>query len=166
MVHFLNCRSRTSGNSFSGQFTQVDRDAKFLEEEEEVDGVSLVEDLDLVKQIHSILCQYTHGPTNWFPVAVGPSLSTSPISICWKRKRTSWCPGLVACDPICSTSTSEGEVCLEGQTQNIFYIQPSHAIRLPSSDGRFIKDTVLDGHFFRPSRQDNQLPTGRLTFSI
>ena len=159
---------RTGSDSFSGQFSQVDSNAKFLEEEE-VEGISLVEDLDLVKQIHSKLGHYTHGPRDWFPVSWAVSLNQSNLHL---LETTAYVVASKsrALRRYLLYVDSEGQVYMEGQTQNIFHVQPSHAIRFPSSDGRFIKDTLLDGHFARPSGEDNRPAVGnvddKLTFFI
>ena len=143
--------------TFSGQFTKIDRDAKFLEDEE-VDGISLVEDSDFVKQIRGKLGHYTHGPVDWFPVNWAVSLNQSNIN------RLASTPYVVAAKPHHTRRyllyiDSDGEIFMENQTQNIFHVHSNRSIQFPSSDGRYIKDTVLDGYFVHPV-------DGRLTFVV
>ena len=101
----------------------MDSNAKFLEEEE-VEGISLVEDLDLVKQIHSKLGHYTHGPRDWFPVSWAVSLNQSNLHL---LETTTYVVASKsrALRRYLLYVDSEGQVYMEGQTQNIFHVQPS-----------------------------------------
>ena len=60
--------------SFSGQFTQVDRDAKFLKDED-VDGITVVTGLDLVKEMQHKVGRFAGGPFDFFLATWAVSLN-------------------------------------------------------------------------------------------
>ena len=70
---------------------------------------------------------------------------------------------------------ASGKIFLESMTQSIFYMNEDHAIKMVTSDGRSITDTVLDGIFTRElldtdcdssaSAKETEA-TGKLTFVI
>jgi hypothetical protein len=70
---------------------------------------------------------------------------------------------------------SSGDIFLENMTQHIFLVDEDHAIKIETSDGRPITDTVLDGIITREklngadarcegNKEDGT--TGKLTFVI
>ena len=70
---------------------------------------------------------------------------------------------------------SSGKIFLENMTQSIFYVDEDHAIKMVTSDGRPITDTVLNGIFTREKLDTDRDSlsgakktgaTGKLTFVI
>ena len=149
--------------TFSGEFVEVDRDAKFLKDEE-VDGISVVTDLDLVKQMQHKLGRFSNGPTDFFPANWAVSLNSTNLNLLRSA------PYVVAPKPDGTRYLfyvdSNGDVYLENQTQNFFRMSEDRAIQLLSSDGRVLKDTVLDGYFVRRICSSGPENQGRLTFII
>ena len=152
--------------SFSGQFTQVDRDAKFLKDED-VDGIAVVTDLDLVKEMQHKIGRFADRPIDFFPAAWAVSLNQKNFDL------LSFAPYVVTPKPDGTLYLlyvdSVGDVYLENQTQNFFKMSENRTVQLLSSDRQVLKDTLLDGYFVRRicstgSEGPDQL--GRLTFII
>ena len=69
---------------------------------------------------------------------------------------------------------ASGKIFLENMTQSIFCVDEDHAIKMVTSDGRAITDTVLDGIFTREKLDTDyhswgakeMEATGKLTFVI
>ena len=144
----------------------MDRDAKFLKNED-VDGITVVTDLDLVKEMQHKLGRFADGPTDFFPAAWAVSLNQKNFDL------LSFAPYVVTPKPDGTRYLlyvdSVGDVYLENQTQNFFKMSENRTVQLLSSDRRVLKDTILDGYFVRRicstgSEGPDQL--GRLTFII
>ena len=155
---------------YSGRFTQVDADAKFLQDEMPVDGIQLVMDFDFVKEMQHKLGRFTNGPTDFFPAISSVLLNQDNRDFLSRDG-----PYVVAPNPEGTGYflyvDSVGDVYLENQTQNFFQMSRDKAIQLLSPDRRALKDTLLDGYFVRRLNNasgdeiaaENQ---GRLTFII
>jgi hypothetical protein len=146
---------------FSGQFLEINPDAKFLDGEQ-VEGIHLVTDFDLVRQLQVRLGQCANGPTNFFPAMWPVNLSTGNISSLESK------PHVVTPKPYGTRYllyvNPSGEMFLENLTQHIFRIDDDHAIQMISSDGQSITDVILDGVVTRVSEKHPD--AGRLTFVI
>ena len=131
--------------SFSGEFVGIDPNVQFLKEEQ-VDGVSLLTDYDLVKELQVKLGRFAHGPEDFFPVNWPVSLSMDNI------KNLEMLPYVVTPKPVgirfLLYIDSEGSMFMENMTQHIFKLDEDHAPQLT------VKDTVLDGLVVRKIRPD------------
>ena len=110
---------------------------------EDVEGVHLVNDFDLVREMQVRLGKFAKGPTDFFPAMWPVSLSTKNIhSLASKPYVVAPKPSgprfLLYVDP-------SGDVFLENMTQHIFRVDEDHAIKIQMFNGRPITDTVLDG---------------------
>jgi hypothetical protein len=110
---------------------------------EDVEGVHLVTDFDLVRDIQVLLGRFTKGPTNIFPAMWSVSLSMKNVN------RLASGPYVVGPKPsgprFMIYIDHSGDNFLENMTQHIFRVDEDHAIKIETSDGRPITDTVLDG---------------------
>jgi hypothetical protein len=110
---------------------------------EDVEGVHLVTDFDLVRDIQVLLGRFTKGPTNIFPAMWSVSLSMKNVN------RLASGPYVVGPKPsgprFMIYIDHSGDIFLENMTQHIFRVDEDHAIKIETSDGRPITDTVLDG---------------------
>lgn len=126
--------------------------------DEDVDGVSLVTDYDLIKRMQLELnkCTSLGGgflPGNW-PVSLSQDNITQLASNSY----------VVAPKPHGSRYflyvDSVGDVYMENMKQNFFRLDSDRAVKLLSNDGKVLVDTILDGYIVRSSTG------GRLTFYI
>jgi hypothetical protein len=161
-----------NSSGFSGYFERIDPEAKFLENEQ-VEGVHLVTDLNLVRQLHFRLGEFAKGPTDFFPALWPVTLSNENIHF-------------LASDPYDVVPRANGtryllyvdsasQIYLENMSQHIFRVDSEHNIKMFSSNGLPITETVLDGVFTREKCtgrvnsdgvSDENENTGRLTFLI
>ena len=135
--------------SFSGQFTQVDRDAKFLKDED-VDGITVVTGLDLVKEMQHKVGRFADGPFDFFSCYVGRFTESEEfwfivVGSLRGHSQTGWNPILTLRRLSCRRLFG----LLENQTQNFSKMSEDRTIQLLSSDRQVLKDTVLDGYFVR-----------------
>ena len=147
---------------FSGQFLGINPNAKFLNDDQQVEGIHLVTSFRQVRQLQVRLGECAGGPTDFFPAMWSVNLLPENISILETE------PHFVIPKP-CGTRyllyvDPCGQIFLENNAQNIFRIDDDHAIKLISSDGQPITDTILDGKITRVA--DNRPDAGRLTFVI
>ena len=136
-------------------------DAKFLDGEQ-VDGIHLVTDFDLVRQLQVRLGQYAKGPTDFFPAMWPVNLSSENLSSLESKQylvtpKPYGTRYLLYVDP-------SGQMFMENMTQHIFRVDDDHAIKMISSDGQPVTDVVLDGVVTRVS--ESHPDAGRLTFVI
>ncbi|KAI9556338.1 hypothetical protein GHT06_018912 [Daphnia sinensis] len=150
-------------------FTRINLDTKFYDGQD-VEGIHLLTDFDQVRQLQVRLGCYSKGPQDFFPVNWPVALSADNID-----KLTSG-PYVVAPKPkgprFLLYVDLSGEVFLENMTQHIFRVDEDHAVKMDSSDGRPVTDTVLDGHFCKAKRNRDDNCNGgeegqeKLTFLI
>ena len=125
---------------------------------ENVENVSLVTDLLLVNEMRGRLGDYVNRPTSWFPANWPTSLSQDHVSQLESQryvvtlKPDGWRYFLYV--------DADGRVFFENRLQHFFLMDPGHAVKLMSLDGRVLTDTVLDGSLVRERHG------GRLTFVI
>ena len=109
---------------------------------ENVEDVSLVTDLLLVNEMRGRLAWYVNRPTSWFPANWPTSLSQDHVSQLESQryvvtlKPDGW-RYLLYVD-------ADGRVFFENRLQYFFLMDPGHAVKLMSLDGRVLTDTVLD----------------------
>ena len=158
--------------SFPGEFVRIDPDAKFLEDDY-VEGVHLLTDFDLSREIHVRLGKFSNGPIDIFPAMWPVNLSLQNINFLTEE------PYVVGPKPkgprFLLYVDSSGKIFLENMTQSIFCVDEDHAIKMVTSDGRPITDTVLNGIFTREKLDTDRDSlsgakktgaTGKLTFVI
>lgn len=141
---------------------RIDPEAKF-HEDEQVEGVRLVTDFDLVRQLHVRLGEFAKGPTDFFPALWPVTLSNENIHFLSSESydvvpRANGTRYLLYVD-------SAGQIYLENMSQHIFRLDDDRSVRMISSDGRPVTDTVLDGIITREKRTDSG-EKGKLTFLI
>lgn len=133
-----------------------------------MNGVSLLTDYDLVKELQVKLGRFAHGPEDFFPVNWPVSLSVENI------KNLEVVPYVVTPKPVgvrfLLYIDSEGSMFMENMTQHIFKLDEDRAPQLT------VKDTVLDGLVVRKIRpnglgsfeanEDVEVAEGKLTFVI
>ncbi len=137
---------------YSETFSRINPDTKFIENEE-VEGIHLVMDFDLVRELQVRLGRFISNGTSDFFAAMWPvSLSTDNVH---SLARSSY---VVAPKPTGPRFflyiDPSGDIFLENMTQHIFRVDEDHAINIQSFDGRPITDTVLDGIFTREKLND------------
>ena len=146
----------------SHQFLTKEPDT-FLDDEL-VEGVSLVTDSQLVREMQIRLAKYVgariHEHT-FFPAMWAVNLSMENIH------QLELQPAFVTPKPegprFLLYVDSSGDIYLENMTQHFFRVDSDHAIQMVSADGNTITDTVLDGIFTREKKSDGK---GKLTFVI
>ncbi|XP_046655756.1 mRNA-capping enzyme-like isoform X2 [Daphnia pulicaria] len=146
-------------SGFSGEFVRIDPEAKF-HENEQVEGVRLVTDFDLVRQLHVRLGEFAKGPTDFFPALWPVTLSNENIHFLASESydvvpRANGTRYLLYVD-------LAGQIYLENMSQHIFRLDDDRSFQIISSDGRPVTDTVLDGIITQEKCTDN----GKLTFLI
>ncbi len=109
-----------------------------------MEGVHLVNDFDLVRQIQVRLGKFIpEGKDDFFSAMWPVSLSTDNVHLLASE------PYVVAPKPTGPRFflyvDPSGDIFLENMTQHIFRVDEDHAIKMESFDGRPITDTVLDG---------------------
>lgn len=123
-------------------FTRIEPNTKFLDGHD-VEGVHLLTDFDQVRELQVRLGRFSKGPEDFFPVNWPVSLTTENID---KLKSS---PYVVAPKPSGTRFLfyvdSDGGMFLENMTQHIFRVDEGHAVKMVSSDGRPVTDTLLDG---------------------
>ncbi len=150
-------------------FTQINTDTKFVDNED-VAGVHLVNDFDLVREMQLRLGKFAKGPTDMFPVMWPVALSMKNVHLLVSK------PYVVATKPsgprFLLYIDSSGDIFLENMTQHIFRVDEDHAIDIQMFDGQPITDTVLDGIITREKCNANDSScngkeaTRKLTFVI
>ncbi len=127
-----------------------------------MEGIHLVTDFELVRQLQVRLGECAKGPTDFFPAMWPVNLSTENITSLESE------PYVVTPKPYGTRYllyvNPSGEMFLENLTQHIFRIDDDHAIKMISSDGQSITDVILDGVVTRVS--ETHPDAGRLTFVI
>jgi hypothetical protein len=156
----------------SATFSRINPDTKFIENEE-VEGIHLVMDFDLVRELQVRLGKFiSTGPKDFFAAMWPVSLSTENVhSLAMSSYVVAPKPTgprfFLYIDP-------SGDIFLENNTQHIFRVDEDHAINIQSSNGEPITDTILDGIITREKindagskydDQENGHP-GKLTFVI
>ena len=144
-------------HNFSGKFDRIDPNAKFLEDEQETEGIHLVTDFNLVREIQCRLGECAKGPTDFFPAMWPVTLSTEnirfiaedPYDVIAKVSGTRY---LLYVDP-------SGQIFLENMTQHVFRVDQDRAVEI-------VRETILDGIFTREKVDSSPLTVGRLTFVI
>ena len=132
---------------YSETFSRINPDTKFIENED-IEGIHLVMDFDLVRELQVRLGKFISNGTDDFFAAMWPvSLSTDNVhSLAMSSYVVAPKPTgprfFLYIDP-------SGDIFLENMTQHIFRVDEDHAINIQSFDGRPITDTVLDGIFTR-----------------
>ena len=157
---------------YSETFSRINPDTKFIENED-IEGIHLVMDFDLVRELQVRLGKFISNGTDDFFAAMWPvSLSTDNVH---SLARSSY---VVAPKPTGPRFflyiDPSGDIFLENMTQHIFRVDEDHAINIQSFDGRPITDTVLDGIFTREKLYDylscdgdkGSETSGKLTFLI
>ena len=157
---------------YSETFSRINPDTKFIENED-IEGIHLVMDFDLVRELQVRLGKFISNGTDDFFAAMWPvSLSTDNVH---SLARSSY---VVAPKPTGPRFflyiDPSGDIFLENMTQHIFRVDEDHAINIQSFDGRPITDTVLDGIFTREKLNDYPScdgdkgveTSGKLTFLI
>ncbi|KAK4023699.1 hypothetical protein OUZ56_009098 [Daphnia magna] len=123
-------------------FTRIEPNTKFLDGHD-VEGVHLLTDFEQVRELQVRLGRFSKGPEDFFPVNWPVSLTTENID---KLKSS---PYVVAPKPSGTRFLfyvdSDGGMFLENMTQHIFRVDEVHAVKMVSSDGRPVTDTLLDG---------------------
>ena len=97
-----------------------------------VDGINIVTDFDLVKEMQAKMKNFTNWRKDFFPVNWPFSLNKNIVAP--KPEGTRY---LLYVD-------SYGDIYLENQTQNFFRVSQDREIQL------LLPDTVLDGYFVHP----------------
>ena len=143
--------------------TKIDPDAKFLNDED-IDGVELVMDFDLVKELQRRLGLFAHGPTNFFAANWPVSLSMDTI----QQLKTS--PYVASPKPAgiryMLYIDADGDMLMENMSQHFFRLNEDRSIYLT------VRDTVLDGIVVHRNVSDSECTTdgsetiGKLTFVI
>lgn len=133
--------------------------------DERVDGVSLVPDYDLVRELQVKLGRFARGPLDFFPANWPFSLGMNNI----QQLETE--PYVASPKPVgvryLLYIDSEGNMFMENMTQHVFKLDDDRAPHLT------VKDTVLDGlvvrkvhHDGSPSAETDEETKGKLTFVI
>lgn len=145
---------------FSGEFSRIDPDVKFYENED-VDGVHLMTDFDMARQLQIKIGKYAKGPLDFFPVMWPVNLSNENINF------LETAPYVMVPKPVGPRFLlyvdSSGSIYLENMTQHIFRVDEDHAIKMHS-----VTDTILDGIITREKSSKNcdAESAGRPTFFI
>ncbi|XP_046456075.1 mRNA-capping enzyme-like isoform X2 [Daphnia pulex] len=150
-------QSHTEGSKPT--FTRINPDTKFIDNED-VEGVHLVNDFDLVRQLQVRLGEFAKGPRNIFPAMWPVSLSTKNVQSL--ASKPYYVVGPKPAGPrFLLYIDSSGDIFLENMTQHIFRVDEDHAIKIETFDGRPITDTVLDGIITREKSIDNASCNGK-----
>ena len=111
-----------------------------------------MKDIDLVKDIHSNLGDFSHGPKDFFPVNWPYVLN--PENIHMLRQ-----PYVVATRPVGPRYLRYidqcGDIYLENNSQQIFQIDEKHTVHFPGKHRQPLTDTVLDGIITERKRSDD-----------
>ena len=134
-------------------------------DEEPVQGVNLVGDPELVRQMQILLGNYVGACI--FEHTFFPALWAIPLSMENIYQLESK-PHFMIPKPtgprFLLYIDSSGQTYLENMTQHFFRVDTDCAFQLVSFEGRAITDTVLDGIFTR--EKDSGTNAGRLTFVV
>ena len=102
-----------------------------------MEGVSILTDIDLARDIHRRLGSFSHGPRDFFPVNWPVTLSRDNMDLLERsyvvRAKAHGPRFLLYVDEL-------GALYMENQTQQVFRIDHERALQLPN-----VTDTVLDG---------------------
>jgi hypothetical protein len=138
-------------------------------DEEPVEGVSLVTDSQLVRQMQVLLGNYVGARV--FEHTFFPALWAIPLSmenIHQVQSKSHFMRDFMTPKPsgprFLLYIDSSGQTYLENMTQYFFRVDTDRAVQFISTDGRAITDTVLDGIFTREKDAKNN--AGKLTFVI
>jgi hypothetical protein len=149
----------------SHQFLTKEPDTNFLDDEL-VEGVSLVTDSQLVREMQLRLGKYV-GARNHehtiFPAAWAINLTMENIHQLELNPHFMVTPKPEGPRFLLYVDSS-GQIFLQNMTQHFFRVDSDHAIQLISVDGQTITDTVLDGIVTRAKKSDGN--KGKLTFVI
>jgi len=133
-----------------GKKKVIDPNAVFYDEN--VPGVSVLKDIDLVEDIRSRLCNFLHCQKNFFPGKWHVPLNPRNIN---KLQQ----PYVVA-----ATGTGpryllyidqDGDIYLENNRQQIFQIDKEHTVHFLGKHRQLLTDTVLDGIITKRKRSDD-----------
>lgn len=128
-----------------GQFTGIRPFTKFLDNEK-VEGIHLVTDIDLVRDIHLRISEATKGPPNFFPAMCPVNLTMQDLHLIGSNSQTPYVMTISPAGPrFLLYIDPAGQIFMENTSQQIFRVDSDHAINIISSDGHPITDTILDG---------------------
>jgi hypothetical protein len=129
-------------------------------DEEPVEGVSLVTDSQLVRQMQVLLGNYVGARV--FEHTFFPALWAIPLSmenIHQVQSKSHFMRDFMTPKPsgprFLLYIDSSGQTYLENMTQYFFRVDTDRAVQFISTDGRAITDTVLDGIFTREKDAKN-----------
>ena len=128
---------------------------------EDVEGIHLVMDFDLVRELQIRLGKFiSNGPRDFFPAMWPVSLSTDNVHLLASM------PYVVAPKPtgprFLLYIDPSGDMFLENMTQHIFRVDEDHALNIQSFSRRPVTDTVLDGIITREKvNEDSSSDTGK-----